>query len=204
MKRYTVTLGASTTAGGKVISASSHGAINGVPIALENDGIFCPPVSRMEKSSVWGREFRRLGTESRWRWKMTYAFVAAFLHRASLPISPCAARLLVTAPQRAHLQLGTAPLKRCHPLPSRMTCTSWSLTRPTDRPLRTGPTLLNWLAESISRGAPSGADPQQAIDEAYKDYRGVRNGIYYRKIKAAADKLVDKPDSMQILRNMVK
>lgn len=42
MKRYTVTLGASTTAGGKVISASSHGAINGVPIALENDGIFCP------------------------------------------------------------------------------------------------------------------------------------------------------------------
>lgn len=53
-------------------------------------------------------------------------------------------------------------------------------------------------------GKHSGADPQQAIEEAYKDYRGVRNGIYYRKIKAAADKLVDKPDSMQILRDMVK
>lgn len=53
-------------------------------------------------------------------------------------------------------------------------------------------------------GKHSGTDPQQAIEEAYKDYRGVRNGIYYRKIKAAADKLVDKPDSMQILRDMVK
>ena len=42
MKRYTITLGASTTAGGKVISASSNGSINGSPIALENDFVFCP------------------------------------------------------------------------------------------------------------------------------------------------------------------
>jgi uncharacterized Zn-binding protein involved in type VI secretion len=42
MKRHTLTLGASTTAGGKVISASSHGSINGVMIALEEDMIFCP------------------------------------------------------------------------------------------------------------------------------------------------------------------
>lgn len=42
MRRYTITLGASTTAGGKVISASSQGSINGVKIALENDLIFCP------------------------------------------------------------------------------------------------------------------------------------------------------------------
>jgi len=42
MQRYTITLGASTTAGGKVISASSQGSINGVKIALENDLIFCP------------------------------------------------------------------------------------------------------------------------------------------------------------------
>ncbi|MES2299376.1 MAG: PAAR domain-containing protein [Pseudomonadota bacterium] len=41
MKRHTITLGASTTAGGKVISASSHGSINGVAIALEGDTIFC-------------------------------------------------------------------------------------------------------------------------------------------------------------------
>ena len=32
MKRYTITLGATTTAGGKVISASSNGSINGSPI----------------------------------------------------------------------------------------------------------------------------------------------------------------------------
>lgn len=42
MKRHTITLGASTTAGGKVISASSHGSIHGVIIALEGDLIFCP------------------------------------------------------------------------------------------------------------------------------------------------------------------
>lgn len=42
MRRYTITLGASTTAGGKVITASANGSINGVQIALENDLIFCP------------------------------------------------------------------------------------------------------------------------------------------------------------------
>lgn len=42
MKRYTITLGATTTAGGKVILASSNGSINGVPIALEGDLIICP------------------------------------------------------------------------------------------------------------------------------------------------------------------
>ena len=42
MKRHTITLGATTTVGGKVISASSKGRINGVPIALEGDLIFCP------------------------------------------------------------------------------------------------------------------------------------------------------------------
>ena len=42
MKRYTITLGATTTAGGKVISASSNGSINGSRIALENDLISCP------------------------------------------------------------------------------------------------------------------------------------------------------------------
>jgi hypothetical protein len=43
-----------------------------------------------------------------------------------------------------------------------------------------------------------------SIEEAYKDYRGIRNGIYYRKIKSAAEKLTANPDSMQSLREMVK
>lgn len=42
MKRYTLTLGATTSAGGKVIAASSHGSINGCTIALEGDAIYCP------------------------------------------------------------------------------------------------------------------------------------------------------------------
>jgi uncharacterized Zn-binding protein involved in type VI secretion len=42
MKRHTITLGASTTVGGTVLSASSSGSINGVTIALEGDSIACP------------------------------------------------------------------------------------------------------------------------------------------------------------------
>lgn len=47
------------------------------------------------------------------------------------------------------------------------------------------------------------ANPEP-IAEAYKDYRGIRNGIYYDKIRVAADKLRGMPDSMQILREMEK
>lgn len=35
------------------------------------------------------------------------------------------------------------------------------------------------------------------IAEAYKDYRGVRNGIYYSKIRAAADRLKRDPDGVE-------
>lgn len=42
MKRHIITLGASTSVGGKIISASSSGSINGITIALEGDAIFCP------------------------------------------------------------------------------------------------------------------------------------------------------------------
>lgn len=42
MKRHTITEGAATTAGGKVVGASSHGTINGVRIARENDPVHCP------------------------------------------------------------------------------------------------------------------------------------------------------------------
>lgn len=34
---------------------------------------------------------------------------------------------------------------------------------------------------------------------AYQDYRGVRNGIYYQKIRAAADKLRRNPDAIEAL-----
>jgi hypothetical protein len=35
------------------------------------------------------------------------------------------------------------------------------------------------------------------VAEAYKDYRGVRNGIYYLKIRAAADRLERDPDGVE-------
>ena len=43
------------------------------------------------------------------------------------------------------------------------------------------------------------ADP---IVEAYMDYRGVRNGIYYRKIRAAAERLERDPDDIGALHAM--
>jgi uncharacterized Zn-binding protein involved in type VI secretion len=41
-QRHLITLGASTTAGGKVNSASSRRYINGVQVALEGDKVLCP------------------------------------------------------------------------------------------------------------------------------------------------------------------
>lgn len=65
--------------------------------------------------------------------------------------------------------------------------------------IQTGTQYLQALIDNHSS-----LDTQAALEEAYKDYRGVRNGIYYRKISAAADKLTAEPDNMQILREMVK
>jgi uncharacterized Zn-binding protein involved in type VI secretion len=49
MRRYHITLGASTTAGGKVTSASSYVSVNGVRIALEGDMISCPACKTIGK-----------------------------------------------------------------------------------------------------------------------------------------------------------
>jgi hypothetical protein len=65
--------------------------------------------------------------------------------------------------------------------------------------IRIGTSYLQALIDKQT--AHHSADP---IAEAYKDYRGIRNGIYYKKIKEAADKLAANPESMQVLRDMVK
>lgn len=43
------------------------------------------------------------------------------------------------------------------------------------------------------------ADP---VAEAYMDYRGVRNGVYYRRICAAAERIKRNPDDIDALRAM--
>ena len=65
--------------------------------------------------------------------------------------------------------------------------------------MRVGTAYMQALIEK--RTADHSADP---VGEAYKDYRSVRNGIYYSKIKAAAEKLTANHESMQVLRDMVK
>lgn len=65
--------------------------------------------------------------------------------------------------------------------------------------IRVGTAYMQALIEK--RTAAHAADP---VSEAYKDYRGVRNGIYYSKIKAAAERLKAAPESMKVLRDMVK
>ncbi|MHC8344076.1 lysozyme family protein [Pseudomonas sp. RT6P73] len=47
-------------------------------------------------------------------------------------------------------------------------------------------------------------DISSSIEEAYKKYRGLSNGVYYKKISACATKLAAKPDSMQVLRDNLK
>jgi hypothetical protein len=64
--------------------------------------------------------------------------------------------------------------------------------------IRTGTRYLQSLIDKARR--EGSADP---IAEAYKDYRGVRNGIYYQKIRAAAERLQRDPDSLAVLRLMV-
>ena len=54
----------------------------------------------------------------------------------------------------------------------------------------------------IDRERSKGA--ADAISEAYKDYRGVRNGTYFAKIKATAERLAKAPEDMEILRGMVR
>jgi hypothetical protein len=47
-------------------------------------------------------------------------------------------------------------------------------------------------------------DNTKTTEEAYKRYRGKTDGIYFKKIKAAADNLSKDTESMQILFDMVK
>jgi uncharacterized Zn-binding protein involved in type VI secretion len=54
MHRYHITLGASTSAGGKVISATSCCSIDGVIVALEGDAIFCPVCKSPGKIKIFG------------------------------------------------------------------------------------------------------------------------------------------------------
>lgn len=59
-----------------------------------------------------------------------------------------------------------------------------------------------YLQLLIDRQRVKGA--QDPVVEAYKKYRGLTNGIYYAKISRAAEQLANDPESMQVLREMVK
>lgn len=54
MKRYHITLGAGTTAGGKVITASSCCSIDGVKVAVEGDKIICPACKSQGSIRIFG------------------------------------------------------------------------------------------------------------------------------------------------------
>jgi hypothetical protein len=61
--------------------------------------------------------------------------------------------------------------------------------------IQIGTRYLQLLIDRARRaGSP---DP---VAEAYKDYRGVRNGVYYRKIRAAAEQLRRAPDSLDAFK----
>jgi hypothetical protein len=64
--------------------------------------------------------------------------------------------------------------------------------------IRAGTRYLQALIDKARR--EGAADP---VAEAYRDYRGVRNGIYYQKIRAAAERLKVEPDEVGVLGEMV-
>ncbi|WP_322012880.1 transglycosylase SLT domain-containing protein [Paraburkholderia sp. J12] len=47
-------------------------------------------------------------------------------------------------------------------------------------------------------------DKAGSLDAAYKLYRGLSNGVYYKKISACAEKLKTDPNSMHPLRDMAR
>jgi hypothetical protein len=61
--------------------------------------------------------------------------------------------------------------------------------------IRTGTRYLQALIDKAKRDGC--ADP---VAEAYKDYRGVRNGVYYQKIRVAAERLKREPDDVAALQ----
>jgi hypothetical protein len=60
--------------------------------------------------------------------------------------------------------------------------------------IRTGTRYLQALIDKARREGCT--DP---IAEAYKDYRGVSNGVYYQKIRTAAERLKQTPDDVDAL-----
>lgn len=64
--------------------------------------------------------------------------------------------------------------------------------------IRSGTRYLQALIDKARREGC--ADP---VAEAYKDYRGVRNGIYYQKIRRAAAMLKRDPDGIGALKMLV-
>lgn len=60
--------------------------------------------------------------------------------------------------------------------------------------IQTGTRFLQVLIDRARRARCP--DP---VAQAYKDYRGVKNGIYYRKIAAAAQRLAHDPDDVGAL-----
>lgn len=63
--------------------------------------------------------------------------------------------------------------------------------------IRVGTRYLQLL---VDRAIEAGfADP---VAEAFKDYRGVRNGVYYQKIRAAAERLRLEPDSPEAFKSL--
>ncbi len=64
--------------------------------------------------------------------------------------------------------------------------------------IRAGTRYLQAMIDKAKR--EGSVDP---VAEAYKDYRGVRNGIYYQKIRMAAERLKKSPDDVEVLRKLV-
>ncbi|WP_368666082.1 PAAR domain-containing protein [Pseudomonas sp. KBW05] len=85
MRRYNLTNGAKTTAGGTVYTGYTGGTINGLGMVRQGDLIFCPACSSQGVVVCVGRDWVKYGTVQRPRWTATCAAANVTRHLNSSP-----------------------------------------------------------------------------------------------------------------------
>ena len=78
MKRYNITTGATTTAGGKVISGLERTSFNGQMIAREGDRVACPACGTRSPAPICTRR----GAVDKRRLKVICVYANAIRHRS--------------------------------------------------------------------------------------------------------------------------
>ncbi|WP_307724837.1 PAAR domain-containing protein [Pseudoduganella flava] len=81
LRRHHITLGAMTTVGGKVVSASSSMSIGGRSMALEGDQVLCPACRSTGRIVCTEPRVPEIWNGRKWRWRTICASALVPSHR---------------------------------------------------------------------------------------------------------------------------